>query len=121
ALGVVAHEQADETAVGGCDRQVAEVLLAHPLDHRRKPCAGPDRARAGSHRRFDALARLALERGSAEAAEHDPLIVDDEAGVPAPVTDAPANLIEVLLEPAGGDVGAYVRACTRRAAAPALE
>src|SRR2546422_6223801 len=49
-------------------------------------------------------------------AEHDALLVDDDAGVPAGGADATPHVLQPILEPAGGDIGANVlaRACALR-------
>jgi len=121
ALGVFAGEQTDETTVGRRDGQVAELLLAHPYHHRLQARARPDGAWARRHGLFGRDVRAAADCATADPAEDDAPVVDDEAGVPAALVELPADLFEAVVEAAGWYVRADVSARTGLAAVLPLE
>ena len=97
------------------------MFAVHPLDGPIELEARPDRARPGGHRLFDADVVLARECRLAELTQHDLLVVDDEAGIPAGVADAGANMRQLLSEAAGGYVAAEMRPDAGVATARAFE
>jgi hypothetical protein len=92
-----------DVVTGRLLRFCVRIRSTHGLD----ACAGSDGARPRSHCRFDALGGITLERVSVELADHDPIIIYDEAGVPTRVADAIAYFGDVVAEV---QVGTSVRA-----------
>jgi hypothetical protein len=120
-LGRLSTEQAEQAPLGGRHRQRGQVLASHPLDRPVELEARPHRARAGAHRLLDADLVITCEGCAAEPAEDNLFIVDDEAGVPAVGAHAGANIAQLLVEAAGGNVAAEVRTDPGFAAARPFE
>ena len=72
-------------------------MAAHPLDRAVELEARPYRARPSAHSFLDRDVVLTCECCAAEPAEHNLLVVDDEAGVPAGGVHTRANAVEAVM------------------------
>src|SRR5712692_1200123 len=83
---------------GVVTRKLVRLRVTHALEQIFRANAGADSARAWRHRLFDGFVRVGGDGLAAEAAEHDPLFVDDDAGVPAGGADPCTNVGEPVGE-----------------------
>src|SRR5262249_4121417 len=98
---IIEADEADELAVGRCDDIAPQLALAHPLDQRLGADARAHRARARRHRLLDRLVVVGGDRLAAKAPEHDPMLVDKDAGPQAARPPALAHLTHPAAQGAG--------------------
>jgi hypothetical protein len=120
-LGILAEQQAGKAAVGGRDGDIRQLLPLHPLDDVAEAGARADRARTERHRPLGRDVLAAADRPPPEPAKDDTPLVDDEAGVPAALVQTSAHFAKRVVQAAGRNVGADVRACTCIASLRAFE
>ena len=104
----IGRAEADEFAFEGGDKGAREARVAKALGDGGERGVGADRAWPGAHCLLDCLSITIGECAAAEAAEDDPLLVDDDACVPARGADALADRVEWFVKLAGWDVLAGV-------------
>ena len=100
----VSLNDAHELAVACRHDRRAKVLTLQPLEQFGERNVGADRARSVAHDVLDGQFVVAGQGAAAELSENDPVVVDDDALVPAARSDALAYRAEVVVERAGRNI-----------------
>ena len=106
AYRILPSKQTDKTAVGSGDRRALQIVVQHEMRHLGDGNMGPERAGAGPHDASHRILGVPLQLRFAEQTEHDPLVVHDNARIPAAGPDPLPDRAEFFAGSAGRNVPA---------------